>query len=359
MPRAIIWNHRYNTTRGFPEWDNPMCWTIRALRDNGWDVQRHPEFTCTESLEVNGDLQGADLVLYTHTTDNHVRGFNGPQWFIKSTAPDQFHATLDTLGYGPFSSITYSKPDFESVADSDLDDYFATKVSKWIDARTSKWGDDIFTSAGPGGEDYVLVLAQTFKDETVDGMWFGNYWTALYQVVNVLAQIEPRVVVKLHPWTDGHGGFDCVGKPKAPTTTEHSDKCRAELEKIGPNVEVYSGMGSVHDFIKQSRCVVLCNSSSGLDALLHKKPIISWGYPEYHWAAYDMRHLCELPRALDLTWFNERRAAQFIYWYTERYCIYDQASANRRVGKLLSGIETYEQSVARNYYQVDDRVSLP
>lgn len=356
MPKAIIWNHRYNSTRGFPEWDKPVCWTVNALKARGWDVFRHPDFTCSMPLEIESDLQSADLVLYTHTTDNHVYGFDGPQWFVKSTAPDQYHATLDTLGYGPFSSITYNKPDYESVTDTELDEYFSTKVPSWIGAKTSKWGDDIFSGDGPGGDDYVLVLAQTLKDETVDGMWFGNYWRALYQVVNVLAQIEDRVVVKLHPWTDGTGGFDCTGKPLPPKTGDISEQCVKALSDIGPGVEVHAGMSSVHDFLPDARCVVLCNSSSGLDALLHKKPIISWGFPEYHWAAYDMRHLCELPKALKLDWFNEKRAAQFIYWYTERYCVFDQQSTNRRVDTLLSGIDPHEEGTID---PVGYRISLP
>ena len=341
MPRALIWNHRYDTTRGFPEWDKPLCWTIGALQARGWEVQRHPGFTCSTPLEVNNKMSDADLMIFTHTTVNHVRGYDGPKWFIKSTSPDQFHASLDPLGYGPFSSVSYSRPPFDAVQESDVSRYFEEKVPEWTESRTSKWGDGIFRSGGPGGQDYVLVLAQTFKDETVDGMWFGNYWSALVQVVNVLAQVEQRVVVKLHPWTDGTGGFDCVGKPKPPETTDYSERCKAALEELSPHVEVHTGMSSVHDFIRDSRCVVLCNSSSGLDALLHRKPIISWGFPEYHWVTYDMRHLCELPQALDLKWFSEDEAAKFIYWYTEHYCIFDEASADRRVEELLSGIEVH------------------
>jgi len=239
------------------------------------------------------------------------------------------------LGYGPFSSIAYSKPPFEGVSGQEVQAFFENKVPGWIDARTSKWGDGIFADDEPEEDDYVLVLAQNFKDETVDGMWFGNYWTALCSVVNALVQIGSRVVVKLHPWTDGTNGFDHNGKPKPPTKTEASDKAKAALEQLGTSVSVYSGPSSVHGFLRKARCVVLCNSGSGLEAMLHKKPIISWGFPEYHWATYDLRHLCDLPRALTLDWFDADEVAKFICWYAEHYCIYDYNSAVRRVGELL------------------------
>lgn len=347
MPQALFWNYRYRSTVGFPEWHEPIAWISRALRECDWELRKHPDCAFGFNCPVSNDLTQADLVLYTHTTAGQVRGFNGPQWFMKSTGPDQFHMTLDPLGFGPYSSIAYQKPPFDDLArieDQEVNEYFSTKVPGWIEKKTSKWGDGVFDPVILPNDDFVLVLGQVFNDEVVDGMWFGDYWKALFSVVQVLSQVETNVVVKLHPWTDGTGGFGPDGKPLPQEKTEMADHATMMLQALGPNVRVYSGMGSIHDFLDKCKCVVLCNSSAGIDAMLHRKPIISWGFPEYHWITYDLRHLCDLPRALNLDWYSSWAQDRFIYWYTERYCVYDFPSAKRRVQELLGQTPRIQRS---------------
>ena len=354
MPRAIFWNHRYTKFRGHPSWDQPMCWLAAALVRNGWEIAVGPGLNVGFAAPVEADISTGDLIIYTHTTAGHVSGFEGPQWFLKSTGPGHFHTTIDELGYGPYSSIAYEKPPFENVSMIDVKRFFEERVTSWINDRTSKWGEDVLTEAEVDEEDgYVLVLAQTLRDETVDGMWFGNYCSALYGVVNTLAQLEDRpIVVKLHPWTDGVSEWDSVGNPLPPTNDNVSSKLSAQLKKISPKVHVYTGMSSVHDFIAKSRCVVLCNSTSGLEAMLHNKPIISWGYPEYHWVTYDLRHLCDLRRALRIEdWFDLGLSQRFIYWFSELFCVSDYQSTQRRVSELLPCLPSRQEAFSEKSYR--------
>jgi len=82
--------------------------------------------------------------------------------------------------------------------------------------------------------------------------------------------------------------------------------------------------------------VLLANSGAGIEVMMHRKPIISWGFPEYHWQTYDLRHLADLDRALDTgSWFVPGNSDKFLYWYFHHYCFYDQASADRKVAELL------------------------
>jgi hypothetical protein len=339
VKHALIWNHRYSNLNVGTEWGLPVKWIVEALRKCEWEVFRHEKVVPNIGIRVCNELMSADLVLYTHSHAGEVRGFTGPQWFIKSTGPTQLHATLDPLGYGPYSSITYKRPSFEQVAQTAVDKWFEKKVPTWIEQRSTKWGADILKYARVVEDDYVLVIGQTLADATVAGMWFGDYLNALNNVIFTLAQItDLPIVVKLHPWTDGVSQYDQDGKPLPPTSHDLTPQLREKFESISPNIHVYTGMGSVHDFLPKARCVILCNSGAGLEALLHKKPVISWGFPEYHWVTYDLRHLYDLHRALQLDWFDERKAKQFIYWYVERYAFDSAKGALRRVRDLLADI---------------------
>ena len=91
----------------------------------------------------------------------------------------------------------------------------------------------------------------------------------------------------------------------------------------------------MHEFIKHCRCVILGNSGAGFEALMHHKPIISWGMPEYHWVTYDLRLLATLLQAIKLDWFDMKKQDRYLYWYLERYTYYNQETANNRVREML------------------------
>ena len=339
--RALLWNHRFTKISITPEWNEPYHWMTKALRGEGWEVLRHPDLRLGFNAAPSDDLTAADLVIYSHTTARHVRGFDGPQWFVKSTGPTRYHTTLDPLGYGPYSSITYEKPPFMSVSDDAVRQVFEEDRCRWVSEGESKWGEGLFSPFTlPFDGDYILVLAQTLGDDTVTGMWFGDYLSSLMSVVRALTLTSTLpIVVKIHPWTDSFAGFT-KGQPIPSASDKVTRQVSQALSDISPSVYCISGMASVHSVIPGAKAVVCCNSGAGLEALLHKKPVITWGYPEYHWVTYDLRHLCDLERALNLDWFDEEAVGKFATWYVKDYCFSDYPSAVRRVRLLLSQIAT-------------------
>jgi len=113
---------------------------------------------------------------------------------------------------------------------------------------------------------------------------------------------------------------------------EHLTK---RMEDFSPRVKVYSDFSSIHSFIPKARCVFVGNSGAGFEVMMHDKPIISFGQPEYHWVTYDLRKTCDIYNAIKLDWFNPDSQRKFLYWFMEKYCFYDGASAERRVDDLL------------------------
>lgn len=322
--KAVLWGYSYSDMKA--SWARQMVWLGNALRDNGYEVIKK-DLICNglDARDYTPADNPCDVVIYNHVDLSDIVGNvvkANRTWFFKPTVPDEVHTTLDVLGYGPFSSITYEKPDFESV---DIGDFFDTKVRGWIDKGTIKYGP-AFSKEEIPYNDYWLVIGQCGGDSVNRRHDFGDYFTKLRQVIGELARLDKRdIVVKLHPFTDG----------KDATDTIFSDKLKGELEKISPKVHVYTGRIGIHNFIEGARAVILGNSGAGFEAMMHHKPIIAWGKPEYHWIAYDLRHLADLIRAIKLDWFDRRLSDKFLYWYLERYTFYNQETANRRVKELL------------------------
>jgi len=330
--KAIIWGYRYTDMQ--VSWRQQMCWLVKAFQNNGVDVCVHRNVKCVglENIPIwNPNADHVDICIYNHADISHLTGDIlqvEHNWFFKPTIPDEYHTTIDELGFGPYSTITFKKPDYESVPEDLVADFFNTKVSNWVSHRKTKWGKYFkSTEEVIPYRDYYLLLGQCNGDEVVTRHDFGSYVTKLEQVIKELVRIDEvrDVVVKLHPYMDGEFAKDTV----------FSDSIKATLSKISPRVHVYTGKSNVHEFIKHCRCVILGNSGAGFEALMHHKPIISWGMPEYHWVTYDLRLLATLLQAIKLDWFDVKKQDKFLYWYLEKYCYYNQETANSRVKEML------------------------
>ena len=330
--KAIIWGYKYDNMR--VGWYKQLGWVVKALQNNGVEVCRHSNLKCNglDNLPIwNANKDYCDICIYNHADVSHLVGDIlqvRQNWFFKPTVPDEYHTTLDELGFGPYSSITYKKPDYESISEEEVSQFFDKQVSGWITDRKTKWGS-FFKSTDEviPYEDYYLVLGQCNGDEVVTRHDFGSYVTKLEQVVRELARVDPTrdIVVKLHPYMDGEFAKD----------SKYSQSVKNTLAAISPRVRVYLGKSNVHSFIRKARCVLLANSGAGFEAMMQHKPIISWGYPEYHWTTYDLRHLASLLQAIKLDWFDVKKQDKFLCWYMDRYCFYDQTTADSRIKELL------------------------
>jgi len=333
--KAVIWNYRFGDMR--TTWKNQFQWLVNSLHKNGVEVKVHKDFKCKglENLSKYNHKKDnpCDICIYNHATIANLVGNvvkADQNWFFKPTVPDEYHTTLDTLGYGPYSSLTYQEPDFKNV---EIGDFFDTKVKDWLKKRTSKFDNYLYHFKNKVQKvpfnDYFLIIGQCGGDEVVTKHDFGSYFVKLEQVIKELVRISDRtVVVKLHPFTDG----------KDVDKIEFASSLKEKYEAISSKVKVYIGATNIHNFIEKAYCVLLANSGAGFETMMHHKPIISWGYPEYHWITYDLRHLVDLQRAIKLDWFNREESDKFLYWYMEEYCYYNQETCDRRVKDLINGL---------------------
>lgn len=338
MKTAVFWPFVYENHLGNASWSWAIRfqWLAKALQEEGFSIVQHPKFLCDidGAIEYKGE-EKCDLVVYNHCDVTQIKGDvikADRTWIFKPTVPDDFQTTLDELGYGSYSSITYKKPDFENVSEEEVKNFFDTRVKSWVENNTSKWGNDHFKQIDSLelSEGYYLVLGQCGGDSVVNHQDFGSYFVKLKKIIDYLIDLNDRhVVVKLHPYMNGK---DYIEGKDEDVITNFIDSYKPLKEKV----TLFGDFSSIHSFLPNAYCVVVGNSGSGFEAMMHHKPVISFCYPEYHWVTYDLRKLCDIWRAVKVEdWFDREASDKFLYWYMDKYCFYDEQSARNRVKELL------------------------
>ena len=276
------------------------------------------------ALQELGHTIGDDgLSIYNHTCLDNLKDKHWPVLFIKPTAPTAEHFAIDTLGYANSSRLTFEEPyEFDTMYShlNPTNNMDWSKIEKLIERKANKWDDSILLKWKPAKnipDDHILIIGQMPLDETVNGFGFGHHFNRLSQVVDKLQ--DENIIVKLHPKFKGF-----------PKTIE-------KLKDKG--IDVRQGFSSIHDFLPYARCAIIDNSTSGIECLMHEVPIISYGWPEYHWVTYKLKSLTELKSLLyPYKWWNKDRARKFIYWYIHDYLCYDLDSTKRRLKECIPNL---------------------
>jgi len=331
MKRALI--HSYKFSSLGKDWSHRFEWVISSLQDLGYTVFRDKNLSGLNELPILEDDDPVDIIIYNHADIAEIRSKKLPiadsVWFFKPTVPDENTTTLDELGYGSYSSITYDKPPYENIDDDTVLNFFQSTVQDWISTSSCKWGENHFKETEIPYEDFYLIVGQCGGDAVVTRQDFGGYFEKLEAIVKELLLVDKQrqVVVKLHPYTDG--------PMENPNQCDIKKPLAKKLESFSPRVKVYYDHSSIHSYLPDCRAVFVGNSGAGFEAMMHDKPIISFCQPEYHWVTYDLRKTCDILNALDFNWWNYSSQRKFLYWYMEKYCFYDYNSAKKRIEELL------------------------
>lgn len=332
--KANICGRRYTDVYG--GWYNAYRSVMDALHELDIEIciSPHLDMQNIPDYATVGIVDDKDAIyVYNHTYVEEVRrnGFltGKKTLFIKPTLPTPNHFTLDSSGYAAASSITYKKPSFEYY---DSTYFFNTTVPEIIRTRPNKWQDRDWCEFGDPEElelpdNHVLVLGQLPQDETCSLISFGDHFKKLCAIVDHL-DIYTNIVVKLHPHLLDSSDEWYVPDPL------YFQKIEEWREK---GIIVLTGYTSLFDILPKTRVAIVENSTSGLECLLHQVPVISYGFPEYHWVTKDLRHLHQLSDYIkDLSWHIQDRANSFTAWYFEQYLCNNTESAKRRILEIFA-----------------------
>jgi hypothetical protein len=319
------------------QWADAYVDIMKAFRELGYEIFLHPqlhiqtEFDITHTVGLSEDPDAINL--YNHTYRQEIKQMGFPlnnTLFVKPTAPAPNYFTIDPLGYACTTSIAYEKPDFEETR---YKTFFNTVVKDLISKRENKWSRTNEVNFSKTNreipEGHVLVLGQMPGDETVQRFSFGNHWLKLQYIVNELKNKHP-VVLKLHPTfkstVGNHKNWDAI--------------YNVILGWAAQGVVVFEEKESLHDILPHTKVAVVENTTAGIECLMHKVPIISYGLPEYHWVTKDLRHLNMLDEYVeDLSWWDGEKAAAWLAWYCTKYQCHNYSSTFNRLEELCSQMQ--------------------
>ena len=323
----------------YGNWDRMYGHVLNSFNSLGYEV-RLSNYLELENIpsfvKVGIEDCASDVYVYNHTTIQSLKDdglFRGKKSFIiKPTGPTPEHFTIDILGYASASQITYTKPPYYNV---DSTQFFSDNVPKLIASRCGKWTDR--PNLCPSGtcddteipEDHILVLGQIPHDETVTRMSFGSHWQKLKDIVEELGRQKSPIVIKLHPHLES--------EVMSIRGSQNWHDFMSVITKWRYNGHtVLYGNESIHDILPKTKVAIVENSTAGIECLIYDIPLISYGYPEYHWITFDLRHLMQLQNAVsDLSWWDKSSSRQWLTWYCTKYQCWDSESTLRRLEELL------------------------
>ncbi len=204
---------------------------------------------------------------------------------------------FDPKGIRAFSSIA-DKAFPQGDIDPEIARPFFRRVRKRIvDARTSRYAQpeqvNTFTDVR------AAVFLQSEGHRVVGETCYLNRWE---MVTGVCEAVDGPVVVKPHP------------RDKDPET---ADMLR-DLQDRFPHLSVNEG--NIHDLIHAADRVVTINSAVGIEAYLHRKPVILCGQSDFHHIADVARDRNGLQSIL-LHEPRKRAYDKFIWWYFGDQCL--------------------------------------
>ena len=277
------------------------------------------------ALELMGYTEGdnPDLHIYNHTCRDLDPHIPENSIIFKPTAPTSKHFQICDLGYANSSRITFEEPveyeyrRYDNTEWNEIQDMVQRRANKWDDSIMLKWPD-----AENVKKDHILVIGQMPEDETVMGFGFGDHWKKMCMIIDKLDEYD-NVVIKLHPRID-----------KASHRIRDLNKRIEEWKEKGH--QVFNGWESIHSVLPYTKVAIIENSTSGIECMMHDVPIISYGYPDYHWITKDLRILTTLKGYIDDTsWFNKEKSRRFICWYINEYLCCDIPSTMKRLQELI------------------------
>lgn len=293
----------YNTIRTFYS----IIFTYLLAREDTIIVPRHQ----WNWRKCDPKVNGAYIISY-HTYSE----FNPLHLHIQeSTLAGR--CTVDFKGFAGYSSISKTFHDITNKAAplSLMKGQTEALTYNYIKNNISKYEQNSVQKEYIG--DYVFIALQIPTD-IVASLSYINGVDLVSAVAHHYHKTSTKVIVKRHPYCN----------------SKSIQSLLSTLEKDGL-IELSSA--SIHDLIANAKAVFTVNSGVGLEALMHKKPVIVCGECDYAYAvSAQVRDKEELLKVLNgKIIFNENRTYEFLHYYLNYYSI--KCDDRTKTNKFLDG----------------------
>ncbi|WP_139280687.1 capsular polysaccharide export protein, LipB/KpsS family [Shimia gijangensis] len=205
---------------------------------------------------------------------------------------------VDPKGIRAFSSIgeTRFRP---GQIDGDTAREFLTGLRhKWVEPRKSRY-EQQRQIAEDLPEGATAVFLQSEKYRLVEETCFMDCW----QMIEACLEADQGpVVVKPHPLDLDQDTYERL------------------VEMQNQHTDLHISLDNIHDILDSCERVVTINSAVGIEAYMHRKPVILCGQSDFHHIADVARSPAALTELLKQE-PSGRVHAKFLYWYFAQNCV--------------------------------------
>jgi hypothetical protein len=269
------------------------------LRDSLLDLGHEVVEQAWDPVTADDERGDAEFAILPHASR---RDRPDADLFVKEMhLPGLF--TVDANGWGVEHSAIRRGIDFGSLDASRAMERVRALCAHLTAANVSRLPQPPPGSVPDPG--YILLPLQVPNDSVVVDHSQVSVIALLDAVSGWAERQRQRVAVKMHP-----SSFD------------HRDLVDAVARRTAGSSYVFEVRGNIHSLIAASRGVFVINSSTGFEALVHGKPVATFGDCDYAPATF-----AATPEAIGdaAAWCyaygpgQQARAAQFVDWYRSHH----------------------------------------
>ena len=217
------------------------------------EVLEMPLFEFTPKLV---ESKKPDIVFVPHKESHQFKVRDIPTYYYMQTAM-RWMFSIDSKGWAGGASVYPFNSIFNDNIDSKAFEMFRERAL----TNESKIAQPSFRELNLP-ENFVLFACQVPTDQTIKFHSKVDVGKALMYTLQTTQRLNIPLVVKPHPSRQDTQVF----LKNAVSNFKHA---------------IWLPNASIHQLIQMSKCLVVVNSGTGMEALLHKKPVVTFGKAEY------------------------------------------------------------------------------
>lgn len=213
------------------------------------------------------------------------------------------YSYLDPGGFGLFS---HNPPSADSISGISIDAakaFHKQLFEKYVVTRETKF-PQATSGFRPNRETvYWFFPLQTLDDTVAQGADVRQD-VAVLEILSRIAGTDRLLLVKKHP-------------------LDNSESNRELLRRIASHRNCIIVSENAHDLIECSEVVFCVNSGVGIEALLHMRPVVSFGASDYRAATLSARSLDELRQIVSVGEFtiDSEFLVKFLYYFFNEHVV--------------------------------------